>query len=148
MVTSREFERRERSCTRSPPEKSATPGTKTHPNIMVRKAVATIWCARVWLINRPAGMAIKNTTPNGRTGNTLDIAKILGEPPARFDSSAPIAPAKGNVRDRKSTRLNSSHEWISYAVFCLKKKNKRKEQRRRRKIAHMDKKYRRQRHRA
>src|SRR5207247_8219970 len=26
--------------------------------------------------------------------------------------------------DRKSTRLNSSHEWISYAVFCLKKKNK------------------------
>src|SRR5438105_12791216 len=26
------------------------------------------------------------------------------------------------VRDRKSTRLNSSHEWTSYAVFCLKKK--------------------------
>src|SRR5438105_8237625 len=26
--------------------------------------------------------------------------------------------------DRKSTRLNSSHEWISYAVFCLKKKNR------------------------
>src|SRR5438105_11217703 len=29
--------------------------------------------------------------------------------------------------DRKSTRLNSSHEWISYAVFCLKKKKKKKE---------------------
>src|SRR5439155_18997475 len=28
--------------------------------------------------------------------------------------------------DRKSTRLNSSHVAISYAVFCLKKKNKRK----------------------
>src|SRR5207247_6891036 len=28
--------------------------------------------------------------------------------------------------DRKSTRLNSSHEWISYAVFCLKKKKKEK----------------------
>src|SRR3712207_7800716 len=28
-------------------------------------------------------------------------------------------------RDRKSTRLNSSHANISYAVFCLKKKNKR-----------------------
>src|SRR5207247_7636234 len=27
-------------------------------------------------------------------------------------------------KDRKSTRLNSSHEWISYAVFCLKKKKK------------------------
>src|SRR5438105_5097023 len=30
-------------------------------------------------------------------------------------------------RDRKSTRLNSSHEWISYAVFCLKKKSKQKD---------------------
>src|SRR5207244_9625154 len=28
------------------------------------------------------------------------------------------------VQDRKSTRLNSSHQIISYAVFCLKKKNK------------------------
>src|SRR2546429_4565064 len=27
------------------------------------------------------------------------------------------------ARDRKSTRLNSSHGYISYAVFCLKKKN-------------------------
>src|SRR2546429_5986655 len=27
------------------------------------------------------------------------------------------------MRDRKSTRLNSSHGYISYAVFCLKKKN-------------------------
>src|SRR5438552_13934491 len=30
----------------------------------------------------------------------------------------------GAVRDRKSTRLNSSHQIISYAVFCLKKKKK------------------------
>src|SRR5438105_9441882 len=30
-----------------------------------------------------------------------------------------------NLRDRKSTRLNSSHEWTSYAVFCLKKKKRR-----------------------
>src|SRR2546430_7145448 len=29
-----------------------------------------------------------------------------------------------SVRDRKSTRLNSSHSQISYAVFCLKKKKK------------------------
>src|SRR5688572_32247438 len=36
---------------------------------------------------------------------------------------------KGNSReqlDRKSTRLNSSHSQISYAVFCLKKKKKKK----------------------
>src|SRR2546429_1632119 len=30
----------------------------------------------------------------------------------------------GQKRDRKSTRLNSSHGYISYAVFCLKKKKK------------------------
>src|SRR5690349_22185873 len=30
----------------------------------------------------------------------------------------------GSVEDRKSTRLNSSHVEISYAVFCLKKKNR------------------------
>src|SRR5258708_9949043 len=30
----------------------------------------------------------------------------------------------GKMRDRKSTRLNSSHQIISYAVFCLKKKKK------------------------
>src|SRR2546422_6357792 len=34
------------------------------------------------------------------------------------------------VRDRKSTRLNSSHGYISYAVFCLKKKKKNDETRR------------------
>src|SRR2546430_5923482 len=33
-------------------------------------------------------------------------------------------------QDRKSTRLNSSHSQISYAVFCLKKKNKMKTKRR------------------
>src|SRR5690606_39606124 len=32
--------------------------------------------------------------------------------------------ARGNETDRKSTRLNSSHVKISYAVFCLKKKKK------------------------
>src|SRR2546429_789898 len=34
--------------------------------------------------------------------------------------AAPVSPALS--RDRKSTRLNSSHGYISYAVFCLKKK--------------------------
>src|SRR5437588_2194386 len=34
--------------------------------------------------------------------------------------------AGGHARDRKSTRLNSSHTVISYAVFCLKKKKKTK----------------------
>src|SRR2546429_1267374 len=37
-----------------------------------------------------------------------------------FDS---VSKTMGNHTDRKSTRLNSSHGYISYAVFCLKKKN-------------------------
>src|SRR5438094_4766706 len=36
------------------------------------------------------------------------------------------AALRGLDRDRKSTRLNSSHRTISYAVFCLKKKKKKK----------------------
>src|SRR5256884_5107292 len=38
----------------------------------------------------------------------------------RRDDIAPL----GRCSDRKSTRLNSSHGYISYAVFCLKKKNR------------------------
>src|SRR2546422_10928702 len=40
--------------------------------------------------------------------------------------SAPANRAK-DASDRKSTRLNSSHGYISYAVFCLKKKKRTKE---------------------
>src|SRR5438105_11315396 len=39
----------------------------------------------------------------------------------------PICRAEERRRDRKSTRLNSSHEWISYAAFCLKKKKNERE---------------------
>src|SRR5207248_9325618 len=38
----------------------------------------------------------------------------------------PCCDRPGRRRDRKSTRLNSSHRTISYAVFCLKKKKKTK----------------------
>src|SRR5260221_2809972 len=37
-------------------------------------------------------------------------------------SSSPMLPSDAAMPDRKSTRLNSSHTVISYAVFCLKKK--------------------------
>src|SRR3712207_7184674 len=53
------------------------------------------------------------------------LGEDLADPPER-----PTAPRDGlsdvavRVLDRKSTRLNSSHANISYAVFCLKKKTK------------------------
>src|SRR5215203_7089631 len=46
-------------------------------------------------------------------------------PPGRCRRPSPAASARGR-RDRKSTRLNSSHANISYAVFCLKKKKQNK----------------------
>src|SRR5205809_5475718 len=39
-----------------------------------------------------------------------------------------LTPSSLEGRDRKSTRLNSSHGYISYAVFCLKKKKKKKKE--------------------
>src|SRR5438270_7525115 len=40
----------------------------------------------------------------------------------RFESFVRLEPDRSCLTDRKSTRLNSSHSQISYAVFCLKKK--------------------------
>src|SRR5689334_24846923 len=54
------------------------------------------------------------------------ITLLLGDaaPGSSMSSSTrlPLALAFFSIRDRKSTRLNSSHSSISYAVFCLKKK--------------------------
>src|SRR5690606_40266769 len=74
-------------------------------------AIAAILVAGLALAgcNRDANdTADRDTTPaTDTTGATGDM------PPATTDTSA---------IDRKSTRLNSSHVKISYAVFCLKKK--------------------------
>src|SRR6478736_7373322 len=49
--------------------------------------------------------------------------RIVGEPAHRLDDRARLtAGRQRDPPDRKSTRLNSSHSQISYAVFCLKKK--------------------------
>src|SRR5690348_17721973 len=51
--------------------------------------------------------------------------KDVPDTPSTFTwETVPVTVPVG--RDRKSTRLNSSHPSISYAVFCLKKKKKRK----------------------
>src|SRR3989475_3165590 len=51
------------------------------------------------------------------------VARGLGH---RADIEADDDAAVADIGDRKSTRLNSSHSQISYAVFCLKKKKKKK----------------------
>src|SRR5438309_5211326 len=58
----------------------------------------------------------KPTAPSANTGSS---AAPPSSPP-----SLPGSDTRAGLRDRKSTRLNSSHSSISYAVFCLKKKKK------------------------
>src|SRR5438105_12862769 len=56
-------------------------------------------------------------------GNGHQDAGEKGLPGVRLVTTRGLAAITDEL-DRKSTRLNSSHEWISYAVFCLKKKNR------------------------
>src|SRR5947208_6529772 len=50
-------------------------------------------------------------------GEAIRLNETLGAPSARA-----MQTLFAKIEDRKSTRLNSSHQIISYAVFCLKKK--------------------------
>src|SRR5437867_10769216 len=52
---------------------------------------------------------------NPRRGSYKDCLRNMKSRPTQFG-------VRENTADRKSTRLNSSHRTISYAVFCLKKK--------------------------
>src|SRR3712207_8553616 len=58
-----------------------------------------------------------------RSTHDRGSADDLGEPASDPEVVAVARPQQARV-DRKSTRLNSSHANISYAVFCLKKKKK------------------------
>src|SRR5258707_3329390 len=64
----------------------------------------------------------------GRAGGRAPHRQRAGGPPLRGAAlprgQAGLPDRRARAQDRKSTRLNSSHANISYAVFCLKKKNK------------------------
>src|SRR2546421_8244255 len=78
----------------------------------------TLFRSAKWIIMKLwIGGSILDDTKLKIMQKRADIIKIpsdLGHRPARI--------ATGDGLDRKSTRLNSSHDQISYAVFCLKKK--------------------------
>src|SRR5205085_6421954 len=59
--------------------------------------------------------------PERRRDRARPSARHVGRAPCA-DRAARAGEARRQARDRKSTRLNSSHSQISYAVFCLKKK--------------------------
>src|SRR5207248_10990091 len=86
------------------------------------------------LAGGPTCPSITDQTLNGvcqLTGAHLQLAQALGVNPANvvltfsFTTEATVDTLElMSATDRKSTRLNSSHRTISYAVFCLKKKKK------------------------
>src|SRR2546430_5867232 len=85
------------------------------------------------MIRRPPRSTLFPYTTLFRSFNPrMDVLIQPRGPPLRcrprswFTASSPAflpVVAHWETRDRKSTRLNSSHSQISYAVFCLKKKN-------------------------
>src|ERR1035441_10728709 len=72
----------------------------------------TFRCLFFLMIRRPPRSTLFPYTTLFRSGRCASVSScaIVGRP------------ARSRHRDRKSTRLNSSHLGISYAVFCLKKK--------------------------
>src|SRR3712207_8539769 len=62
---------------------------------------------------------LRDLADRGVLGRLAGLDVALGQRPQQ--AAAPVGAAD---EDRKSTRLNSSHANISYAVFCLKKKKK------------------------
>src|SRR5438477_8015993 len=71
------------------------------------------------MIRRPPRSTLFPYTTLFRSGETVTQAIAQGA-----DIYAFLAENLDQKRDRKSTRLNSSHMSISYAVFCLKKKKR------------------------
>src|SRR5207244_12016884 len=66
----------------------------------------------------------RTSTPADRAGCPAPYRALVGPPPSHR-GSPPLRCDRVVRPDRKSTRLNSSHQIISYAVFRLKKKNDR-----------------------
>src|SRR2546421_9580962 len=74
----------------------------------------------------PYTTLFRSVVVDGGAGN--DVIRLDSEATAGQQALAGPATILGG-RDRKSTRLNSSHDQISYAVFCLKKKKETRIQR-------------------
>src|SRR5690349_21984713 len=74
---------------------------------------------------RSFGRRLGTASPARVRGQRIARARRFSSPRRRpAKRTAPRNTASALSRDRKSTRLNSSHVEISYAVFCLKKKKK------------------------
>src|SRR2546430_11298613 len=74
------------------------------------------------MIRRPPRSTLFPYTTLFRSVERWTLRRRLRAHASRLEEQEPAVRAVKRRRDRKSTRLNSSHSQISYAVFCLKKK--------------------------
>src|SRR3712207_19966 len=89
------------------------PDSEADPRLGEQRFAAKLWYA-----------LDTETSPDVLLTRAESDLQAVEEEIAEVASRIAGAPARaGQVRDRKSTRLNSSHANISYAVFCLKKKH-------------------------
>src|ERR1017187_2786252 len=98
------------NCLRS---KERTPRVTVFPNIWDKLGMAAIDCKKVHQQDPRSALTEDHHSA------TLLIARRLIEQ-GFHDALAVGRDGRPTERDRKSTRLNSSHRCISYAVFCLK----------------------------
>src|SRR5437773_4711069 len=96
---------------------------------MIRRPPRSTLFPYTTLFRSPGGAGHRHAREGG--GRPLRLASLRGEDfmeRRRFlvKTGGVLAAAGAAAADRKSTRLNSSHITISYAVFCLKKKKKQK----------------------
>src|SRR5438105_10223595 len=96
-------------------------GLRAREKLLLQIPAALLLGAYVaWVLHADTGLAIPGTRLSVDLGWAYPVfcaALIVGMVNA-------VNLTDGLDGDRKSIRLNSSHEWISYAVFCLKKKKK------------------------
>src|SRR2546430_13179673 len=77
-----------------------------------------IGIANTWIGTMPCNFKLRDLAVN-----VADGIRKAGGTPMEYNTIAISDGITMGTEDRKSTRLNSSHSQISYAVFCLKKKN-------------------------
>src|SRR5258708_27747757 len=87
--------------------------------LMIRRPPRSTLFPYTTLFRSPAGNSRRSSACAWTTAVRSELEDDVMQHPERQPlPQHPLVP-----RDRKSTRLNSSHQIISYAVFCLKKKN-------------------------
>src|SRR3712207_8531031 len=97
---------------RRPPRSTLFPYTtlfRSIPTLVVGRGAEAALCVREMRARRELGYRVIGVVETGA---------------GPLDEEFEGVPVVADVKDRKSTRLNSSHANISYAVFCLKKKRK------------------------